>query len=783
MQQVIHRLLTGDDVAAAELIPLADTRRKLLRDEMNRSSMQVLSRRFQLVDGFIDIHMTQVTVQIHIHVEEGGGFNYDFVASDHVTNRGSVPYDNNIYNGSIGEVVEVDGLYFLVVPGANTVLQAHGVEVEFTTYQEKESYQFPLLDPTTAPKAGKKFRARKVKAKCSSTGLGGSPTTADPEKYPLGNANLLTRMPYPNMWNVQAAPQYKWYTEKGVVISGLKVSGANSMSWTSDTLGNFTSRKHADPSIDIGSDIDTQSYKGKNKTTTRETNLDEQMAHSCVRVVDGVELFLVTDVKGDLYVYKTSDPAEAPVYVKVQPPYPSWVSAYSYNARWTWDFNSTGTKMIAVPYNSDKGAEPRLALDDYEWIKEDGGSCEPALGSPPPEFYTIEDIEFFNHPFYLDNGHNAFMRKNIPGFVEFNIEILIVDGEINQVILTLEDEDTFAVSGKYYIGAAYEYNTDMRVFQTIEAKTDVALVHSNDPENKSYMDTFYYAADDPLEENHFLEWNYHGDYSDLPKIDVVWNLWRDVEPTPVNPDPDPEIVSHETLLRDFPLARYSQIFTGMPGSYSCSDRFAGKMYEIAFLAGKNGIAEIFFKYAQGIDACCMKSMTYVVRSYDFSTKGWRIISNGHELKAGGITAAGVDVDYNTVDMSNVISNTVPVTHPEILGYWGNMNVKQDFFNYIDTHPSGHMAMCIPDYYQVDAPIEAWWDAIAGVPVEPPNQMIDYIRLSNGSEGTHKELFNKAFKTSRDYQYYYDPMNLGGYLGETTHEDRGSFAITGIWRTS
>lgn len=756
----IHRILTGDEVRAAGLIPISETQRKAMRAEMLRLNVANLNRLFQLPDGFIEISITPLTTNVRIHVEEKGGIFYDFVASDHVTNEGAIAYDPYLYNGG-GKIIEVDGVALRVLDYANTTIQVHGVEVKFHDREIGDDLKFPLQNPTLAPRHDKKLVTKSVKGKCSSTFLNGAPYYADLEKYPDGTANLLTRMPMPYIWNVQAAPQYKWYGKDMLVVSGLKISAANSMSWTQETMGDFPSRKHADSAIDIGGDIDTQLFKSEFDpgVYTEKDTLDYEMAHSCVRTVDGVELFIVTDVKGDLYVYKTSDPSDAPVYVKVSPPYPAWVSDHSYNARWGWDFNSDGTKMVAVPYNSE--ASSTVSVEDHEQL---GSDCTAHM-EVPPEFYDIEDPEYFSNLYYYYNGHNGYIRKNTPGYVEFDINITITEGEIDQVQLVLGRNDWYGESGIYYTSAAYEYNTDDLMFTTVEAYTDVLL--EGTPTSDSYMDTYY---TDESDDDHKQWQTTTAFYPSLEKIDVIWKMWRYKLPTLAVPVTEPVIVSQETLLRDFPLARGQHNFTGLP-TKDCDDQFSAKLFDIFELANTGAFGLLYFKYMQVIEACDLKSATYAVRSYDYYNKGYRIVSNDHVLKSGG----------DVVDMSNIASHQVPVVHPEILGYWSSIHVKSDFFNFMDTHPDGFMAMCIPDYYQADAPIEAWWDHVNHVAVEPPNEMIDYIRLADGSVGTHKDLFNKAFKDNRQYEDYYAAMVLGQYQIESTHEDRGSFAVTGVWR--
>ena len=758
----IHRILTGDEVRAAGLIPVSETQRKAMRAEMLRLNVANLNRLFQLPDGFIEISITPLTTNVRIHVEEKGGIFYDFVASDHITNEGALAYDPYLYNGG-GKIITVDGISLRVMDYANTTIQVHGVEVKFHDREVGDDLKFPLQNPALAPRHGKKLVTKSVTGRCSSTFLNGAPYYADLEKYPDGTANLLTRMPMPHIWNVQAAPQYKWYGKDMLVVSGLKISAANSMSWTQEAMGDFPTRKHADSAIDIGGDIDTQLFKSEfdpGVYTERDT-LDYEMAHSCVRTVDGVELFIVTDVKGDLYVYKTSDPSNAPAYVKVSPPYPAWVSDHSYNARWGWDFNSDGTKMVAVPYNSEVSSD--VSVEDHEQLETGSTSCTPLMPYPP-EYYDIEDPEYFSDLWYFQNGHNGYIRKNTPGFVEFDINISIVEGEINQVQLVLGRNDWYGESGVYYTSAAYEYNSDALMVTTVEAFTDVLL--EGTPTSDSYMDTYYTDVSD---DEHKQWTSTPGSYGSLEKIDVIWKMIRKIE-LDAEPGAEDEIVSQETLLRDFPLAREQHNFTGL-STGGCDDNFSSKLFDIYLLANTGNHGLTYFKYMQVIEACDLKSATYAVRSYDYYNKGYRIISNGHVLKSGG----------DVVDMSNLASHAVPVVHPEILGYWASIQIKSDFFNFIDTHPDGFMAMCIPDYYQADAPIEAWYDNINLVPLEPPNEMIDYIRMADGSEGTHKDLFNKAFNDNRQYEDYYAPMYLGQYQIESTHEDRGSFAVTGVWR--
>lgn len=750
--EAIYRILTGDEVLAGELIPLSETQRKLMRAEMAMTGVSVLSRYFKVPDGYIDIHMTDYATNVRIHVESGGGLFYDFIATDHVTNRGAIAYDPELYNGG-GKVITVDGVSIVVFNDSNTTIQVHGVEAKFNEQKENKLLKFPLNDPALAPRFGKKIDTLGVKGRLSSTGLNGAPTKAS-SKYPSGTS-ILTRMHMPYIYNVQAAPEYKWYEEKGkiLVVSGLKCSSANTMDWTQEAMGDFPSRKHADSAIDIGGDIDTQLFSSTTADgiNTEENTLDFEMAHSCVRTVNGLQLFIVTDVKGDLYVYKTSDPSSAPNYIKVQPPYPSWVSPYTYNARWTWDFNKDGTKMVAVPYNSEMSST--ISVEDHEWPPEFTNSCA-AFFDIPPELYTIEDPEYFSSPYYANNGHNGYIRRNTPGYVEFSINITVTDMELDRVDLVLLRSDWYGNSGIYYRGAAYEYNTDDLILQTVEAYTDKPLDPT--PISNSYMDLVY----KDINGDYQIQWtSTSAFYDQLPKIDVIWKILR-----------EGVVIAKETLLREFPLARNSHTFTGLDGR--CSDVFFSKMYDIYLLANTGAIGQQYFKYSQVIEACDMKSVTYAVRSYDYSKKGYKIISNGYTLKSGG----------DTVDMSNVADYSIKVMHPEILGYWASIQIKSDFFNFIDTHPDGHMAMCIPDYYQADAPIEAWWDSIANVAVEPPNEMIDYIRLADGSEGTHKDMFNEAFKQNRDYQFYYDPMYLGNPESEYTHQDRGSFAVSGIWRT-
>ena len=248
--EAIHRLLSGDDVRAAGLIPLSDTQRKLMRAEMKMTKVSVLSRHFSVTDGYIDIHMTDFATNIHIYIEPGGGLFYDFVATDHVTNRGDIAYDPELYNGG-GKVITVDGISIVVFENANTTIQAHGAEIKFKDKKRDGKLAFPLSDPTLAPLYGKKLTSISNKGICSSSGLNNAPST--PKKGYTGNSSVLTRMHMSDIYNVQAAPEYKWYDGTGniLVVSGLKSSSSNTMAWTQEAMGDFPSRKYADGFLNI----------------------------------------------------------------------------------------------------------------------------------------------------------------------------------------------------------------------------------------------------------------------------------------------------------------------------------------------------------------------------------------------------------------------------------------------------------------------------------------------------------------------------------------------------
>ena len=738
-----------------------------------------LSSRVQLPNGFIDITAIDYGSIIRIYIESGGGLFYEFSASEHIHKRHMIEF--GLVNGTDpwARTIESGGRQYTILFPALTFTHQHGAEIEFKRHPVdlniKNSALFhPLQNPAIAPNAGQPLEIKEHKPVYSTQGLNNAPMSYDDGTYVLGPVNQLMRTG--PAWNGQAGKSNQWFSRSrnSMVVSSNKLAPnmGNMSRWQGNRMGFFYHERAGSGAWDAGSDVDTTIWSNKNYAGPKrfyEENLDYESYHACTTSVNGVGLVVATDVKGDFYIHKVADEGDAPDYIKVEPPYPSWVTSHTYMSRWEWNFNSTGTKVVGVPVNSVKDSTTSWQYMEHRLEGEGGTSC--ALKYPhPPEKWDIEDYEWYTDPIYQTYQRIMWTRDNTPGLVEFAIHIEVNDdGELTGASLALLQDDWFKSSGTYYIAADYEYNTDALITQTLEAYTDVPLTV---PDNYTgdYMDFYAINNDDGNED--FMWWapSNTNPETTAPRLDVIWKLNR-----------DGVVVSEECLVRDFPIikAHRDQSGLGPIGEEICGDTFTARIYDV-YRVCQHGYFDPgdYFKYSQCITACDMRSVSYTVLSLGYDDKTHKLYANGHLLKT-------VNTGTTEVDVSDKPTHTVKVPYADIYAYWYSFQSFNSHFSGIHSHPEGHLAVCATDYYGPDAPCNDPYSYNAG-PRTIPLVMLDYIRCADGSEGTHKDLFNETFAQTRDYDYYYQPQNMEeNWLEPPNYQqavDIGSFCTQGIWRT-
>ena len=767
----IRKILLGDKVAAARLIPQAQSHARMTQERRKEIGIDLLSSHVDLPNGYIKVKASLDYTEAEIYVEPQGGLFYEFTASDHV----SASTFTDPHLETEGVPIEVDGVTYLVLWPSLTFVKLHMADIEFKynplyIANPPEDFFFPLQEPAKAPNTGKPAKIKKYDPRFSVTGLNDAPTywATEPDddgiQYIRGPLPGLARLQ--GTWNRQCMQPYVWYFNRGkmFVTSSNKLAPnmGNSHHVASSIMQNYPFVRNMQGSIDVGPDTDTLVFGkayAKAIAVAKTDSLDYEMHHGVTVTVNGVSLFILTDVKGDFYVHKTSDSPDKIEYIKVTPPYPSWVSYDTFNGRWEWNFDSTGLRVVGCPYHSDSQA-PKTEWQYMELDEVDASN--PCWREFPhaPDSIDIEDPRWFTDPVFREYGHINYARRQQTGICEFKIEIQISDdGELQDVKMHLLQHDWFGASGTYYVAADYEHNTDALITQHIEVYTEKPLV--NRPEfSNDYMDL--------RDSSGVFTWWDSSNPCALPdhstEMDVIWTMKRDgVE------------IAREPLLVGLPLRRghTEQHGLGHVEDQICGDDWIGRNYDISERLNYGTCLSHLYKNGQTITAVDMKSVSYTVLTLGYDHKTHRLYSNGHLLKE-------VSTGDESVEPA-VPKGKVRTPYHEIYSYWRYLNMYHLHSSSIRSHPHGHLAVCAVDYYGSDAPCNAPWDHSALEERTIKLVTLDYIRLADGSETTHKELFNEAFKQDRDYTYYYEPIYDPERGNVFQAHDVGSFGVSGVWR--
>jgi hypothetical protein len=461
--------------------------------------------------------------------------------------------------------------------------------------------------------------------------------------------------------------------------------------------------------------------------------------------------FISTDNYGRFQVYPVKNyTAPVTAFKTFTPPYPGWVTIpdpadYTHQfCQWLWRFNKDGTKCVAIPFHS----------DDTSWKKYLNQGDSLAFCAIDPA--TAGDII---PPAALVTAH-----EDTPGLVEFGITVTRTGaGDLDfDVVFTLLRNNYFGDTGRFFFDAAY-FMPDVEKFGIAEDTLMTAEVECKVP-------TGYFSAG-PVTN----AWAVGAiDACRAMQSAIVINA-NDVGMaatekfrfTAIGPTWFQFPVLGDTLGASFGFMPTQAIPTTTgtrpyapagPCIYDPDSHVvAGRMWSGPLNVGVTygflyalELSTLSLCYEQDDEVAGTASVRTVVYGKEIHRYD---VSLGYTLPANGAPAA---------------TDAVPSAraHQNVLNFTINTDWGQGF----NVHPLGHWSFGLGGIRNSDMILETALDWVSVVGGKNVDGTLKRKRF------THKDLFNSAFKQTRDYSFYHTPF-VGESLG-----DYGSFRTAGFWVT-
>ena len=670
-----------------------------------------------LVDGF-QIHVQQKPPFHYLTIEFIGGLAYEFFTSEHVN-------DNTF--GSPGFEGPPTGVF---VAGS--------------------------LVRTTFPKSGAKSSPR------SSTAF--TPASGDTWRFRAADdintkdLNVYTR----RSWQNQKFFEHAWHPHNDgmslVTSTQAQAPGlAGQCNWMSPY--NFARLASAGSKVsDFGPDVLPTLYTSGGLLSGAPV-LDQEWVywrHAAVQSVGSRKFFISTDSYGRFQVYPVKDythggtvAANVPIgaYKQFTPPYPGWVTVpdptdYRWQVNdWLWRFNKDATKCVSVPYHSDfsNGFFKTLAgLQFFATILPDVAPTVALQNALVPA------------------------HEDTPGLVEFGIAITVtgpndMDFDVSFTLLRtayFPDAPTSG-GGRFFFDAAYSL-PDVE-----HAKTDPNFIVEDTlitAEVECFYPAGHYLADSGEVPPHFL------DLVENMKMDVVLNA------------NDAALATTEKFratLRGLLTGKFPTVAGYSPGPDGVT--LGGIGGSVLFDNGSTATVASAGPVGNGSETPVRGAIIGELYALELSTLS--ILYEQDDTVAGSGFLAGVAYGTEFYRSTYTFAPTGPATSlptPDTratsarLCQWALDNVLNTEWGMgFNVHPAGHWALGV--------------NAELGNNVSLANDL-DWISVKGkDASGTrtryrHKDLFNAAFKQTRDYTFYIDPFPGKGPW------DQGSFRTHGIWAT-
>jgi hypothetical protein len=411
-------------------------------------------------------------------------------------------------------------------------------------------------------------------------------------------------------------------------------------------------------------------------------------------------------------------------YQSADVPYPAWVTTDSATLggtqMWVWEFNSKGTRAVSCPfqrllYTYDAGFPIRHKIYQGFVLT---GTCV------PPDLYDTLA---------------ALPGEDYPGLVEVALDITLTGPSALDYTfkVSVTREEHSLVTNRIYLAAGYAFkdarlaalgvNEDDLIGAEIGVRTNsylsgLLLAKGVDPataDPQVVIDTLAHDVGYPT--------------GQFP-LDVVLRLNR------LGVDLTPETV------REYPLANNLSVSIGhVPFSGITLD-------DTHYVVGG---------YEGHLTQVSITSDLVVARALDLRTLSLLEKHNngagttyGYNLHLYGSLAKSAQVGVANPPLSASELSALPVSLAFLSHLLGRMLVRPDVLHSFSIHPSGAIAIATPALF----------------PTLADPMFVDVIRFKDGTEYTHKDLFNQAFGLNRDYSFYLqNPSAL-----------RGSFRTWGVW---
>lgn len=456
---------------------------------------------------------------------------------------------------------------------------------------------------------------------------------------------------------------------------------------------------------------------------------------ACTLVKDGITFIVMTDSEGEFYFWKAAVYAgnEVPQgeYVKATPPYPTWADRP--NGKQFWNFNKDGTKAVCCPFTR------------YDAPNRKNGDAS----------YKYSLNTFLRADVSWPEACRTRAKEYEPGIFEISIDVIIyADGSFEPVLTSIREE-RFSVNGHYSVAADYLIN-------------DARLPYPEDTLVMLTYDLWIEGGDyDWLNASSYY---YPDDYSAITRDGLV--ILAEVF------DEDIQQYVWEEAERTKLVCRWNvgMWATSLGATYETEDPLCGSPSPTAIGDTITEYSILYYGFAATISNLNLKTLSWVRRCnvpYDPFTAS--------DIYVGDEYVAYGEVVETRGDPEAIAGQP---TLWETLGYVRADLTKYELFsngyhNCLDSapymgmswHPKGHWSASTPVINIDDIP--GWSGHVTGVRVV---DMVNFRINGQDVRTTHKDLFNAAFGSTREYTYYsdFDDPN-------SKYEGFGTFRTFGIFR--
>lgn len=464
----------------------------------------------------------------------------------------------------------------------------------------------------------------------------------------------------------------------------------------------------------------------------------------------GRKFVICTDNVGRFHVYPAKN--YPPPYLLTPdkfktftPPYPTWVTVpdpenyVNQINHWLWAFDKEGKRAVSCPYHS-------VASDFYKHLIKRSAAILPEqvslLGEAP--------------------GSVVRGREDIPGLVEFGIEISQTgpDEMDFDVTFTLLRNSYSLESGRFIFEAAYalkdkgKSKVGVAEDTLVTAELECFTAGSDYTPGPSTADRvpYPYFEHSVKHMQAKLVINANGDNLEPTELRRA-HAWGPVSVRFLTTE------GFRQMTTPGGTGYISEYIPVEGGDLTLADNSSRFFHANSAVNYTGSVEQPEAGQKLGfIFALELRTLSLTYHSQNIATGAGRA-----ELIHYNELVKGVDfsLGYTGASEAPVADVKVPTAATPVYMYALTRCLNTEWGQGFSVHPAGHWAHCV----------NAELGKTAGTP-----EFYDIVQPRNGKRTTHKALFNKAFKQSREYSFY--QTNFAGRI----NWDYGSFRTAGIWTT-